>query len=135
MKIFHKLHVNSFFACIPTFYFAIYWIKSCLWQTIFVMNVKITYNAIHQGHLMTGLREKYPRLRGSREPHKKFSQWNKSWFTVCHYQFPIAIFFTMLLMSNFIFYSCLFLRLEEVIHEGVNQSQSYCIHHYIEHLV
>ncbi|XP_061163604.1 uncharacterized protein LOC133172672 [Saccostrea echinata] len=26
-------------------------------------------------------------------------------------------------------------RLEEVIHEGVSQSQSYCIHHYIEHLV
>lgn len=89
----------EFFLCLCTnlylwwLYFTIYWRKSCSWRIIFAINIKITYNAIHQRHLMTGLREKYPRHWGSPEPHKKFSQSNKSLFTVCHYQL-CGIFFS-----------------------------------------
>lgn len=131
----------EFFLCLCTnlylwwLYFTIYWRKSCSWRIILAINIKITYNAIHQRHLMTGLRREISTtMRLSWTSQKIFTIKKK--FVYCM-SLPIVwnFFFTMLLMSNFIFYSCLFLRLEEVIHEGVNQSQSYCIHHYIEHLV
>lgn len=53
----------EFFLCLCTnlylwwLYFTIYWRKSCSWRIILAINIKITYNAIHQRHLMTGLRQ------------------------------------------------------------------------------
>lgn len=52
----------EFFLCLCTnlylswLYLTIYWRKSCSWRIILAINIKITYNAIHQRHLMTGLR-------------------------------------------------------------------------------
>lgn len=50
---------------------------------ILAINIKITYNAIHQRHLMTGLRRK---ISATMRLSWKFSQSKKSWFTVCHCQ-------------------------------------------------
>lgn len=79
----------EFFLCLCTnlylwwLYFTIYWRKSCSWRIILAINIKITYNAIHQRHLMTGLRRK---ISATMRLSWKFSQSKKSWFTVCHCQ-------------------------------------------------
>lgn len=79
----------EFFLCLCTnlylwwLYLTIYWRKSCSWRIILAINIKITYNAIHQRHLMTGLRRK---ISATMRLSWKFSQSKKSWFTVCHCQ-------------------------------------------------
>lgn len=119
----------EFFLCLCTnlylwwLYFTIYWRKSCSLRVILAINIKITYNAIHQRHLMTGLRREIS------------TTMRLSLTKNVHNQIKVCLLYVTANCVEFFFYSCLFLRLEEVIHEGVNQSQSYCIHHYIEHLV